>query len=234
MKKYSMVAAIAIGLVTFSMAILLSLPLKGLAPESPYLISQVGLKLILIILSVAGAKVFSVPISTFTENANGRKIRKYILLSLLLGALGSIFVLVSGIPRMPGISSLSFFQVILVIWLWSSVSEEIFARGFVYGLLKNKLQTYSISTVTFTSGAMASAIVFSLIHLSIYLGGGAISTTLTIMTLTFFLGLLCGKTRDEVNLLSAIYVHIAFNVGGAIGGIIANLISFILTGERIV
>lgn len=237
MKPINFFSAVGIGLLIFLVAILLSQPLKTIATDgASYWLSQVSLKLILIILSLLAAKAFRVPWTEFslTQNRNARKTRKYVLLSLTLGALGSSFVLVSGIPRIPGLSDLSFLQVILVIWLWSSVSEEIFARGFVQGLLRDSTRVFYLGKINISSGTLASAIVFSAIHISIYFGGGSFSTTLTIMTLTFCLGLLAGKAREEINLLSAIYTHIAFNIGGVVGGIIANLASFLLTGERIV
>ena len=235
MKVNNSLAAIVVGLVVFTLAALLSQPLKTMTSETNTWLPQVGLKLILVVVSLMAARLFRLPFSHLGFNRNRiGSTRKFILMSLLLGALGSSFVLISGIPRMPGLSNRSILQIILTIWLWSSICEEIFARGFVQGLLRNSTKTFMIGNIQLSEGALASAIVFSAIHFSIYLGGGSLSTCFTIMTLTFFLGLLAGKARDESNLLAAVYVHIAFNVGGAIGGIITNVISFLITGERIV
>ncbi|MBL7864578.1 MAG: CPBP family intramembrane metalloprotease [Cyclobacteriaceae bacterium] len=227
--------AVLTGLTLFSLAALSSEPFKALAPELKAWLPHVTLKFILIVLSFAAARLLGVPFSELSLAAipfDSKRRSKFILMALLLGAVGSSFVLAFGIPRMQVLNGLSVGQVILTIWLWSSIAEEIFARGFVQGLLKNEGNVL-IGGLSLSKGGWASAIVFSLIHLAIFVGGGALPTTITIMTLTFLLGLLTAKTREEMNLRSAIYVHIAFNVGGALGGIITNLISLIAFGKRL-
>lgn len=234
MKFKSFYGAIITGIVVFILAILLAEVLKHIS-GFPSWLSQVFMKVILVILSVIVARLLSLPLSKFgfQQSSNTRNRKKYIVLALLLGALSSSIILIFKIPKLPVLEGLSFFQILLVVWLWSSITEEIFARGFVQALASESTSTFKVTPFNVSSGGLASAIVFSLIHFSIWVGGGSIYTTVIIMIFTFLLGILCSKTRDEINLQSAIYVHIAFNVGGAIGGIIINIIYFISTGERI-
>lgn len=196
---------------------------------------QVLLKLSIAVLSlVIATGIFRLPWSTFRIKGGNRKITtRYVLRGATLGALASTLVLLIGLPPIPLLKQLSFGKYILAIWFVSSICEEILVRGLVQGIVQQKeIQPGGSSKIPYS--VWVGAIVFSLMHLSIYLTGGNIFTCIIIMAFALFLGLLAGLAKTKGSLLSAIYVHIAFNIGGFLGGAIVNITAKITTGHFLV
>lgn len=203
------VTAVVTGIVLF---VLLSVSSHFLLADTGAFAKQVLMKLALALASVVIAVyVFRLPFSFFSLTANfSRKItRRYAFAALGLGIVATLLIQVLKLPSIPILKAMSFPQYLLAVWLVSSICEEVFARGLVQGIAD-----------TGRHAIYAGAIVFSLIHFSIYLTGGSLYTCLVIMLFTFVLGILAGIARQRSNLTAAIITHIAFNIGGFLGGII--------------
>ena len=143
------------------------------------------------------------------------KWREVILPGLGLGAAATIAVRMSHSEGLaPMLKGYPLMAIVLVIWFGSSISEEIFARGW--------FQSYIASSTAYAT--QLSALLFATLHLRL-LGVGVEPRAVAILFVgTLLLGLLAGRFREESkSLLPAIAVHICFNVGGLLGGIVSLL-----------
>ena len=143
------------------------------------------------------------------------KWRKVILPGLGLGAAATIALRLSHFEGLaPMLKGYPFMAIVLVIWFGSSISEEIFARGW--------FQSYIASSTAYA--AQLSALLFATLHLRL-LGAGIEPSAVAILFVgTLLLGLLAGRFRKKSkSLLPAIAVHVAFNVGGLLGRIVSVL-----------
>ncbi len=101
-----------------------------------------------------------------------------------------------------------FYQIVLVIWFWSSVTEEVFTRGW----LQSSLPAWRW---------IVSGLFFGSMHLTVWWAGADLATSAILVAATTLLGLLCGRLRDRhESLTPAIAAHMSFNVGGLLGGIL--------------
>lgn len=234
MKKSLILYPILVGITLFSASIFIA---ENIIVTKFIWLPQVLLKLLLAVFSISIAILLKLPLKeqfSIRLNFNKHITTKNTLYALILGIIATVFILSLRIPRIPLLKELSFPQIILIIWILSSVCEEIFARGLVQGLIsKENRKEITIGRFSFSNAVLAGAIVFSLIHFSIFIKGGSLLTAITTMFFTFILGLLAGQAKEKSNLASAIIVHIAFNVGGVIAGILFNIISVISTGHPI-
>ena len=124
------------------------------------------------------------------------------------------------------------YQLLIVLFM-ASISEELLSRGLVQGMVKDGTPIVVFGRFHISPAIIAGASVFSLIHLSIYITGGDILTTIIIMFYASVLGIFAGKAREQSNLGAAILTHLFFNVGGIAGGIVTNIISMATTGHLI-
>ncbi|MCH9649149.1 MAG: CPBP family intramembrane metalloprotease [Deltaproteobacteria bacterium] len=136
-----------------------------------------------------------------------------------LGALTTLLILITPAQGHPLLKAAGLGEIILVIWIWSSLTEEVFTRG----LLQTWTRVGSSSSLV-SRPILASALVFGAMHLSLLSIGTDGWTVAIIVTATTALGLLAGIHRQSSDsLLPAILVHVAFNVGGLMAGIFWTL-----------
>jgi len=166
---------------------------------------------------------------------SGGKFR-WLLLSLfapLLGMAATIAVLALGGNGSPVVKQLSLPQIVLFVWIFSSVIEEVFTRGFLQGHLSVLSGRYvKLLFFRVELPAFISAFFFACMHLILPFVGADAVTTVVIWLFTFSLGLLAGHLRARTgSLIPAIVVHMLANIGGMLGGIIYNIISYIISGK---
>jgi membrane protease YdiL (CAAX protease family) len=138
-------------------------------------------------------------------------------LALATGGLTSFVILVAGVDRNPLLEELSFPQVVLLVWITSSMAEEVLARGFLQGHLTGP-STPPRGGID--GPTLASALFFSSMHLVLLLRGISLANLAITMAFTFALGLLAGHQRAvSKSLVPAIGVHVLGNVGTLLGGI---------------
>ncbi len=155
------------------------------------------------------------------------------LAAMALGAVATGATLITGAGGNPVIKQLSFPQIILFIWIFSSTIEEIFTRGFLQGHLTPAMPG-SIRLLFFRieTAAFISAVFFAMMHLSLLVSGVDLKTIVIILLFTFSVGLVAGHQRARTgSLIPAIAVHMLANIGGVIGGVI-YMVVLILSGGR--
>lgn len=228
MKKYNLPTAVLIGLASFTgmywIVHLISLVI--LQNNSPFY-KQIIFKTLLAVFSViVGHYFFKMPIAEFSLKINQKRVKqyKYILTAGFLGVLATLIMLAFKLPPMPITQSLSPIQVIIIVWIFSTIGEEIFCRGFIQSLVNTELRSFLLAGIHISQPALASALAFGLMHTTVYFMGGNLYTAINIVCFTFLLGIVCGKIREENGLRSAIFTHLAFNVGGMLTGILIKII----------
>lgn len=115
----------------------------------------------------------------------------------------------------PGFGALgSPVAVILSIWIYASVCEEIFTRGLLQGWLsplarhRIRLGKWGLSVPV-----LASALFFAAMHLVLWPKLGPV--TLVVILLAALLGLIAGQYRQKTgSLIPAILIHAFFDIGG--------------------
>ena len=118
--------------------------------------------------------------------------------------------------------SQSILQMILVVWIWSSITEEFLSRGLVQGFmdhLKNKkLVGLSVSVIF-------SGLFFGAMHLSLLNSGMAYWFVGMIVSNATVVGLLAAYYREKSgSIVPAIYIHILANVVGSAPILISMLL----------
>lgn len=180
-------------------------------------VSQVLVKALLIgaamlLIRLEGGKL---PDYGFVKPVNA-KWWKILAPGLLLGALSSFGALAFGFDGMRKIvSGYPLWQLLLAVFFWSSLSEEIFCRGW--------FQRESIPQ---------SAALFGLLHTSLFFAGVDAPSVLWIVASTTALGWVCAQVRAEYgSWIPAFVRHAAFNFGGPIGGIVYTIGYRLITGH---
>jgi membrane protease YdiL (CAAX protease family) len=150
--------------------------------------------------------------------------------ALAMGALASIVILSSGGSGLQAaLGPMRFWQVVLVIWIWSSLSEEIFTRSWLQGAL-HRWREVKVGRIAFP--AAFSAIAFGAMHLSLFWKGVDTVTAASIVIFATALGLWAGVLRERYNSVSpALAAHVGFNIGGAVGGVLFVIAYRITTGH---
>ncbi len=152
--------------------------------------------------------------------------------AVVLGMAATSVTLIVGAAGNPIARELNLPQIILFVWIFSSIIEEIFTRGFIQSHIA-RATTASINFGLFRIQVpvLCSALAFAAMHLILLRRGADATTIVIILCFTFSVGLLAGHERSRSNsLLPAIGVHMLANIGGLLGGIVYAIIS-VLTGH---
>jgi len=114
----------------------------------------------------------------------------------------------------------SFIQIVVFMWIWASICEEVLMRGLIQGYLHPLARKgLTVSNLRISLPVLVAAFIFALIHLNpVILAMGAFRTV-NIVCFAFILGLIAGYYRERTgSLIPAIAVHALFNVGGTLTG----------------
>jgi membrane protease YdiL (CAAX protease family) len=157
----------------------------------------------------------------------GRKWLWYLIAAVAMG-LATIVMILTG-HRHPIAAQLTFPQIIVTVWLLSSISEEIFVRGLVQSWIAAPLEP---DRATPRCVIIASAALFGGLHVPlIWKGGGALGGGV-IVAATFVLGWAAAEIRARsASLLHAIAVHIVGNMAALPFGIAGAIIYYVIHGH---
>jgi membrane protease YdiL (CAAX protease family) len=148
----------------------------------------------------------------------------------LSGALATAAIFLSPAQGMAFLQDQAFWQVMVGIWLVSSIAEEILCRGLIQTWMTTG-GTFRIARLALSERVIASGLLFGAMHLSIIFHGADALTVCFIIAFTTSLGLITAYYRDKTDsLLLPVVIHIAGNVGALVGGLITAILIFLVTG----
>ena len=149
---------------------------------------------------------------------------KIIALSLLLSLAGNLAAHVFNLAprRVFGFAAQPMLDKMVYLWIWSSISEEVFTRGLIQGYLDPfrhvgiKIQSLFLSLPVITG-----ALVFGGMHFILLTFGLEFFRVLYLVILTTLLGLYAGYQKERTNsLVAAVIIHLFFNIGGSLYGLL--------------
>jgi membrane protease YdiL (CAAX protease family) len=143
---------------------------------------------------------------------------------------GSVAAILLGV-RHPLAAQMSFVQIVAVIWVVSSFSEEVYVRGLVQSWVAGRDDGDLISSDTRPS-IVSSALLFAAMHASLMWSPMGVKGGLTIVVSTLGLGWACAVLRARSrSLWPAIACHIVGNVAGVPGGILGVILFRLVHGR---
>ncbi len=159
-----------------------------------------------------------------------------ITLGLVLGFAASILNLAAGGGGLSPVQGLGFVQVVLLVWVLASVSEEVLVRGYVQSYLQPLAHMgFTVFRLRISLPVVLSALFFSAMHLILLTTDTAFVTIYTVLVFTLFLGLVTAYQRERTgSVLPAVAAHMSFNVGGMMGGIVFVILRVALFGKTAV
>lgn len=163
------------------------------------------------------AKNISYPKMTFVSI-------KILLSSMIIGGILFVGILRNYFPadNTKTFPSQSILQMVLIIWIWSSITEEFLSRGLVQGFM-NHLK--NIKFLGLSISVIFSGLFFGFMHLSLLKSGMAYWFVGMIVFNATIVGLLAAYYRERSDsILPAIYIHILANVVGSAPLLISMII----------
>lgn len=140
---------------------------------------------------------------------------------LSLGALATALILATPAKGLPMVREMGFLAVVLGVWLGSSLAEEVLTRGLVQSVIApGGKPIWGLSPPV-----LASGLLFGALHLSLAVRGADPWTVAILVPATTALGLVAARFREVTgSLWPALVVHIAFNLGSGLAGVVGVLI----------
>lgn len=141
-------------------------------------------------------------------------------MALFNGVLRSMFPVESSGKGFPEIGSI--IELILTVWIWSSICEEVLTRGLIQGFMK--YQT-NIKFLKLSLPVWISGIFFGAMHLLLLKMNMDIWFVFFIVFNTTTVGLLAAYYREKTkSIYPAIFIHIWANVIGSLPAIIIGVL----------
>ena len=134
--------------------------------------------------------------------------------------LRTLFPPETGKPGFP--ESQSILEMILTVWIWSSICEEVFTRGFIQGFMNKHI---NIRFLKLSLPVWVSGLFFGLMHLSLLKMNMDAWFISFIVTNTTVIGLLAAYYREKTkSIYPAFFIHFWGNVIGSLPLLIMTLI----------
>lgn len=191
-----------------------------------------GLHTILFLLSIIAIYLFKKNVSYRIELPKFKTLLKPIgfglLVSILSAMIMSITLIISSGDISPEIkmptSNLSILQIIIFVFLYASIAEEMLFRGFLLNILKPlKKKGISVFKRKVSFAVIVSAIMFGLFHIIPFNSDNSIIFTAGMLIAPSLLGIVAGYYQEKYNNNAyAIIVHMAGNLMGIIGTIVMS------------
>jgi membrane protease YdiL (CAAX protease family) len=201
-------------------------------------ISQIVVKGLMILIALAGWMLLRRPL----PEMGWQRIQRWAVSDILWYAISAVGMAVASTVmvllevRHPLASQMSLAQIVVIVWLGSSLSEEIYVRGLVQSWIADREASDAISGDTvpsaFEPAIVASALLFASMHVPLLWSAAGIKGGLPIVLATLLVGWACAVLRARCrSLWPAIACHILGNVAGLPGGIIGVLLFRLIHGH---
>ncbi len=195
--------------------------------------SQVMLKAALILISMAAWKLLGGNYADMGWRRGGLPRGAQVpwhAIAVLAMMAGSVAMVLLEL-RHPLMAQMTFLQIVLSVWLLSSVSEEVYVRGLVQSWMRRRHEDIDPIPLSEPSIVMSS-LLFAAMHVPLMWSPIGIAGGLIIVLATLAVGFACAVLRARSgSLWPAIVCHILGNVAGVPGGIIGVIIYRLIHGR---
>lgn len=156
----------------------------------------------------------------------------FLLWGLALGAASSGVILALGLRGMRDrIAAYGLPGIVLWFWIISSITEEVFCRGWFQSLAAGFGASDTDAERSRTAVAWSAGL-FGAMHLLLLFHGIDVAAVAVIVLSVTALGYVCATARDRTgSLRPAIAAHMMFNIGGFLAGVIYTIAYRIATGH---
>jgi membrane protease YdiL (CAAX protease family) len=146
------------------------------------------------------------------------KLLQVIILPLTLGVIANIILSFMPTHESFTLKDYSFGHIVIFIWIYASICEEIYTRGLIQGYLKPLAdRAMTIMKIRLSLPIIIGAAYFSLIHLMAFATTLNLITMIVFLIIAFILGLIAGYQLEKTgSLIPAIIVHMMFNISGSL------------------
>ena len=152
----------------------------------------------------------------------------------LLGALSSVLIALTPAEGMSWmLRDLGFGGIVLWVWVYSSLTEELFVRGWFQSFVKlDSAPMLSLGRLKLSPLVVASGLLFGSLHLSLLAKDCDAWTVTIVVASTTALGVCAALDRQRTGSLGPpLATHVAFNVGGLLGGALVAVATLVATGH---
>jgi membrane protease YdiL (CAAX protease family) len=163
-------------------------------------------------------------ISFSFQKISSKKIICPILITIMLSIFGEAISLVFVNETHLAANSMSILQILLIIVVLASVSEELLFRGFFQNMLE-PLTSFGIPLfkIRLSLPVIMSGIFFGIIHFGMVTTGASINYAIQTVIFAMILGMIAGYYQEKYeNFSYAIVVHMTANVCGLLSSIITS------------
>jgi len=146
---------------------------------------------------------------------------------------GLVFgIIITGLGELVPMAGLEFMedftllQIIILAWIFASVSEELLTRGLLQGFLSS-LDKYGLTIFGFYMSVpvLIAALFFGLMHLGLLTMGASGSAVFVIALSGIILGVIAGYYREKTgSIVPAIVIHMLFNICGTVMGLLGEAV----------
>ncbi len=153
------------------------------------------------------------------------RLKQTIIVGLIAGLILTSTTLYLPINPPPGTEDFSFIQVVILIWIFASIAEEVLSRGLVQSYL-SPLEIFGFSIFGFRISlpVLFAALFFGAMHLPLFMTGLDSFSVFSIVISAFIMGIIAGHYREKIqSLIPPIIIHMLFNITGTIIGLIKDL-----------
>jgi membrane protease YdiL (CAAX protease family) len=199
--------------------------------KNSFLTSSFGTHSLMLILSLLAIYVFSKNMNYIISIPEFKKILRPVLFgmlaSIIVGLFTNIIVKLSGgiIEMHPALMKMSPLQVLVFVFFYASIAEELLFRGFLMNILAPyKFRGIIAFKRKISIPVAVSGIAFGLAHLILIASGVGILFLIRIVIFTTVIGFIAGYYQEKHNNNAyAIIVHMAGNSIAVIGAFLTHL-----------
>jgi membrane protease YdiL (CAAX protease family) len=138
------------------------------------------------------------------------------MISLGIGIVTTLVGTIVGLEGPAFMEGYSFIHIIVSIWVYASVYEEVVARGLFQSLLSPLMKFgFTITGFRVSLPVLLSALFFALTHMALLTTGADAYYVIYIVIFAFIIGLMAAYYREKSeSLIPAIIIHMLANIGG--------------------
>ena len=144
----------------------------------------------------------------------------------------SVGIIITGLGELLPMTGFEFMedftllQIILFVWIFASVSEELLTRGLLQGFLR-PLEKYRLMIFKFYMSVpvLVAALFFGFMHLGLLTMGASGPAVFVIVLSAIILGVIAGYYREKTgSIVPAIVIHMLFNICGTLMGLLGEAV----------